>query len=80
MSRNFPANVSDGSVMTFSIGVPVTVTRNGYPVHGTVEVMFFSAVFADGPAPAAVVRAAEDAGLYRRGTLFVARLADLEAA
>jgi hypothetical protein len=65
--------------MTPSIGQQVRVPRNGYFVHGTVEVMFFSAVFTDGPAPAAVVCATESAGLYKPGTLFIAPLAELEA-
>ena len=67
--------------IAISIGSPVTVTRggrNGYPVHGTAELMYFSAVFTDGPAPAAVIRVTRTVGLYREGDLFVARLAELE--
>jgi len=57
----------------------VIVTRNGHPVQGTVELMHFSAVFNDGPAPAAVIRVTETTGLYWEGDLFVARLTELEA-
>jgi len=68
------------------VGDAVSVIRGGtnprcrYPVHGVVGLMFFSAVFNDGPAPAAVVRVMETAGLYRQGDLFVARVSELEAA
>lgn len=66
--------------MNAPIGSPVTVTRNGYPVHGTAEVAFFSAVFTEGILPAAVVRVTQTAGLYREGDLFIARLSELEPA
>ena len=72
---------TQGQITVF-VGSPVTVTRggrNGYPVHGTVELMYFSAVFTSGPAPAAVIRVTRTVGLYRRGDLFVARLAELGA-
>ena len=68
------------------VGAAVSVIRGGtnprcrYPVHGAVELMFFSAVFEDGPAPAAVVRVTQDAGLYLQGNLFVARVTELEPA
>ena len=71
---------TNGQIAVFA-GLPVTVTRggrNGYPVHGTVELMYFSAVFTDGPAPAAVIRVTRTAGLYQQGDLFIARLAELE--
>jgi hypothetical protein len=61
-----------------SYGCPVTVTRR-YPVYGVVE-LFATIVFHDGPAPAAVVRVTQSAGLYHRGDCFVARVSELEPA
>ena len=63
-----------------TLRAPVIVTRNGYPVQGTVVLMHFSAVFNDGPAPAAVIRVTETTGLYREGDVFVARVTELEPA
>jgi hypothetical protein len=67
------------------LGASVSVIRGGtnprcrYPVEAVVE-LFATVVFTDGPAPAAVLRVTADAGLYRTGELFIARVSELEPA
>jgi hypothetical protein len=69
--------------MTARLGDQVTVIRGGgrtrYPVEAVVE-LFATVVFQDGPASAALLRVTEDAGLYREGNLFVARVSEFEPA